>query len=526
MSFSRVSVVIAVVLVGLIATGPISGDYTAADKRPSLSHAVSANAASIPAFPGAEGFGAIATGGRGGRVLYVTTLAADPNGDITGSLNWALRQSGPRYILFKVSGIIHATAQIRASDVTIAGQTSPGGIIVRGLWCDGGHYTTGNSCNNIIVRHIRSRPATHIDNYTGEDVLEDALRLDALQRFVIDHCSFANASDETVQISGAMNGTIQNSLFAESVGDNYEYGGMLLNYSHSAHPQDYLSIHHNMWHRLYGRLPEITCAADSIWDCSDCQAHSLHLELSNNLIWDPDFLIWYNRYVNDNETFGPYRLQMNMVNNYMVARSDFSYGMMVHDFLEVGDNRLYFAGNRLNLYPAYSDYQLAYCCNDFSSGGPNSDMGIAIRQPARLDFAGITYTPTGQVTNYVVQNVGAFPRDVMDRRYISSLITGQIDPTPLDRPGANDAFALNFNPDKPPAPPQDSDSDGMPDYFEQQYGLNPQVADHNGTHLSVLFTGVAGYTNLECYLNWLSEHLVKGVLLPGSRPVYLPLARK
>lgn len=51
-----------------------------------------------PAFPGAEGFGATATGGRGGQVLYVTTLAADPKGEIPGSLNWALRQEGPRYI--------------------------------------------------------------------------------------------------------------------------------------------------------------------------------------------------------------------------------------------------------------------------------------------------------------------------------------------------------------------------------------------------------------------------------------------
>lgn len=87
----------------------------------------------------------MATGGRGGRVLYVTTLHPDPNGELPGSLNWALRQSGPSSILFKVSGVIPAAANIVHGDVTIAGQTSPGGIIVRGLICDG-HYEC-NTCN-------------------------------------------------------------------------------------------------------------------------------------------------------------------------------------------------------------------------------------------------------------------------------------------------------------------------------------------------------------------------------------------
>src|SRR3982751_4013962 len=95
--------------------------------------------ATPPAFPGAEGFGAIATGGRGGQVIYVTSLAADPNGQTAGTLNWALRQTGARTVLFKVSGVIHAAANLVHGDATIAGQTSPGGVIVRGLICDG-HY--------------------------------------------------------------------------------------------------------------------------------------------------------------------------------------------------------------------------------------------------------------------------------------------------------------------------------------------------------------------------------------------------
>jgi len=140
-------------------------------------------AADIAAFPGAEGFGAIATGGRGGRVIYVTTLDADPNGEVEGSLNWALRQEGPRYILFKVSGVINGPAYIRRGDVTIAGQTSPGGIITRGLICDD-HYED-NDCRNLVIRHIRSRPALQIDNQEG--VLDDALRLDGVDTAIIDY---------------------------------------------------------------------------------------------------------------------------------------------------------------------------------------------------------------------------------------------------------------------------------------------------------------------------------------------------
>lgn len=481
----------------------------------------------VAAFPGAEGFGANATGGRGGRVLYVTTLAADPNGQMPGSLNWALRQTGARYILFKVSGVIDAPANIVNGNVTIAGQTSPGGVIVRGVICDG-HYEQ-NDCSNLIIRHIRSRPAAHIDDSTV--ALDDALRLDGIRHFIIDHGSFANAADEVVQISWASFGTIQNSIFAETVGDHAQYGGVLMNYSHPDFPQDNLSLHHNMWHRLDGRLPEITCEASNYPDLpgqiTDCAAHPLNLELSNNLLWDPGINIWYGRDVDGDPANGPYRLNLNWVNNYAVARDDFTFGLILHDVLDVSQNALYFSGNQLNLYPNYSDYQLAYCCNDFNVNNPNTDLGVAMRRSVRHDFPVITYTPTNQLVAYMIANVGAFPRDAQDRRFIAALTSGIIDMTPRHQAGANDAFTLDFA--TPPPPPQDTDNDGMPDWFEIRYGLNPNAQDHNGTHLSALFTGTNGYTNLECYLNWLAEYLVTGTALPPTataKRVHLPTSLK
>ncbi|MBK7233687.1 MAG: hypothetical protein IPH93_15855 [Saprospiraceae bacterium] len=87
--------------------------------------------AQIAAFPGAEGFGSLTTGGRGGRVVYVTNL----NADGPGSLQAAINETGIRYILFKVSGVIPTTIEIPSGhgEFTLAGQTSPNGIIVRGI---------------------------------------------------------------------------------------------------------------------------------------------------------------------------------------------------------------------------------------------------------------------------------------------------------------------------------------------------------------------------------------------------------
>ncbi len=453
-------------------------------------------AQTIPAFPGAEGFGAVATGGRGGSVYYVTNL----NCSGAGSLQYGLNQAGAKYILFKVSGIIPCAAEVFKGDVTIAGQTSPGGVIVRGIILDEIYEQNTNS-RNVIIRHLRSRPKPSQTLPNQGYVLDDGLRLDGASNVIVDHCSFANAIDESVQISHSRNITVQNCMLSETLGEHFNLGGMLINYSRADHPQDNLSIHHNVWNRIGGRFPELSCESPF------CSSAPLNIEITSNLFWDQQIQTWYNSCITGGSDCTNFRLNMNFTNNYSVVRNSFNGPLASFDFLANANNRLFVSGNRMNRYAQYADYQLFYCCNDYNTNAPNTNLGTAQRLTMRNAFPLITPTPATDMTAYATKNVGAFPRDPMDRRLLSPIAQNTIATQAVNATDYfNDAFQLDFT--TPPTAPADTDNDGMPNDWETTNGLNPNVQDHNGTQLSKKFTGVEGYTNLECYLNELSDKLV------------------
>lgn len=464
--------------------------------------------AQIPAFPGAEGFGTTTTtGGRGGIVYYVTNL----NCSGPGSLNYALSQSGAKYILFKVSGIIDCAAEIEWGNCYIAGQTSPGGITVRGILLDD-FYEPSGSAQNVIIRHLNSHPSTEAVRPGTGWVMDDALRLDGARNIVVDHCSLANATDECVQLSRSSDITISNCMLAETLGEHFYLGGMLMNYSTTAHPRDHVSIHHNIWNRIGGRMPEISCepSGEAPGD-GDCWAHPFHFEFSDNLLWDMPIQIYY-------EPIDEFLIEPNFVNNRCVARGGYGGAMFHHPMLDHSGNELFADGNTMNLYPSYADYELFYCCNDFALYNPNTDNGTATLRSSRFNYPSISYTPSTSLPNYIFTNVGAFNshspmgRDSMNRRLLKFINSNTIDTHPVDGEDYyHDAFRLDFS--TQPTALTDTDNDGMPDAWENLYaaqGLDPNVADHNGTQLSVLLTGVAGYTNLECYLNQLADGLVGG----------------
>ncbi|MBK9257933.1 MAG: T9SS type A sorting domain-containing protein [Saprospiraceae bacterium] len=447
---------------------------------------------SQPSFPGAMGFGSVASGGRGGKVIYVTNL--NPSGP--GSLQDALNQTGSRYILFKVSGVIPATLTIPAGNgnFTIAGQTSPNGIIVRGFEM---YNDENQSVSNVIIRHLRSRIGDRNLFPSSNWIAEDGITIGGVHRAIFDHCSFAHATDEAVDISRSSQISIQNCILAETLGSHADLGGMLINYSTEQSRLDSLSIHYNVWNRIGGRMPEISC------ETAYCNGKTINLELSNNLFWDPRIELWYE----GNTGFGGnYFVRMNAVNNLFYARPQYSNGMYHFDLLNFSQNQLYFSGNKLNLYPQYSDYQLFYCCNDFNSGHPNTNFGLAQRLSTRLNFPSIQNISSELLPVYIFQNAGAFPRDPMDTRLMNYIQNGEIPNIDISVPGANDAFSIVAE----LSGPLDTDSDGMPDYWENIHGLNQSIQDHNQTNLSEKISGITGYTNLECYLNCLSDALVNG----------------
>ena len=217
---------------------------------------VASPAKALPAFPGAEGFGAAASGGRGGQVLRVTTLATSG----VGSLQWALDQSGPRIIVFRVSGVIEGEVFVSHGDVTIAGQTAPGaGITINGRLV--GDYDP--TLSNIIVRHIRARP----DLDAAEPNQLDAIQLGRGHTIILDHVDASHGVDETLDIYEAHDVTVQWSAITFPVqggghpdGPNHNYG--LINGPDGHHA----SIHHNLFVHNRARTPAVATGPADVYD--------------------------------------------------------------------------------------------------------------------------------------------------------------------------------------------------------------------------------------------------------------------
>ncbi|KAM9878025.1 hypothetical protein VD0002_g1250 [Verticillium dahliae] len=171
--------------------------------EPYIGHAFMLRGAQL-AFPGAEGYGRFARGGRGGRVVHVTSLE---DSEEEGTLRYALAVArGPRYVVFDVGGVITTTSRMVVSDqyVTVAGQTAPGkGIIVQG------HPLGLSGAIDAIFRHIKVRPGT----VSGETV--DAMGMAGSNHCIMDRCSMGWGIDENFSSRNAANITFQRSMISE-----------------------------------------------------------------------------------------------------------------------------------------------------------------------------------------------------------------------------------------------------------------------------------------------------------------------
>jgi cyanophycinase len=201
-------------------------------------------AAGLPAFPGAEGFGADTPGGRGGRVLFVDSLADSG----PGTLRAALEAKGPRFVVFRTGGWITLEKRltIREPYVTVLGQSAPGGGIgLRGR-------TLEVATHDVILRHLRCR--------LGESagVAEDAVSVSSgARRVVLDHISASWSVDETLSVSGDVaDVTVQYSLIAESLRESVHAKGKH-GYGTLLRAVGGVSFHHNVWAHHDGRNPRL-----------------------------------------------------------------------------------------------------------------------------------------------------------------------------------------------------------------------------------------------------------------------------
>jgi len=211
-------------------------------------------AAALPAFPGAQGFGAEPPGGRGGRAIFVTNL----NDGGPGSLREAYTAKGPRTIIFRVGGAIALERHLRITEpyLAIAGQTAPGdGILIRnaGLQVD---------THDVVIRHLRVRiGASRSEAYDSQDCLH--IEGKGAHDIVVDHCSFSWSIDETVGVSaGAHDVTPSWNIMAEPLERPFSAAEIGEERKHAyavtlgGHP-DRVTLHHNLVAHAEHRNPRI-----------------------------------------------------------------------------------------------------------------------------------------------------------------------------------------------------------------------------------------------------------------------------
>ncbi|MFC3197863.1 polysaccharide lyase family 1 protein [Parapedobacter deserti] len=448
------------------------------------------------AFPGAEGFGRNATGGRGGKVLFVTKLADDGT---PGTLRHAINQSGARYILFKVAGNIalESPLRIRNGNVTIAGQTAPGdGICVQ-------NYPVIIQADNVVVRFMRFRMG---DKGEAEG---DALEARGQKQIIVDHCSMSWSTDECVSMYNNEYTTLQWCIISESLRNSvhekgaHGYGGIW--------GGRYASFHHNLLAHHDSRNPRLGETAGSAFALTNLT------DVRNNVIYNWD----------GNSMYGGEAMNVNIVSNYYkpgpATRSSRAERIISIDKnsiagTEVYDvwGKFYIEGNHVAGSMRATDDNWTYgVYNQFHSRYmPVSEPDKAVMrvaEPHVHDMGadnGVEAQTAAAAYEAVLAHAGAsLRRDVLDARVVQDVRNGGY--THEGSRGSTNGI-IDSQEDVGGWPllrggeyPANQSGDGIADEWKLAKGLDPAKFQANGRDLST------AYDNLEVYINSLVEAVVK-----------------
>ncbi len=419
------------------------------------------------AFPGAEGFGRFARGGRGGDVYHVVNLADDGSGSLREGLRTA---NGPRTIVFDTSGTIELKTPLRIdkSFLTIAGQTAPGdGICLKDQRLD------IRGASHIIVRYLRVRLG---DKNKPPAQSSDAMTTDDIDNVIFDHLSVSWGIDGNHDLRRGGNFTLQWSIYAEALNESLHEKGAHAMLASFRDLGGNISLHHNLFASSRDRHPTLASGSKT--------RPGVVVDFRNNVIYNlsgaTNLGDAHINFINNHYSPGPNTPQ----NNQPIATK-----IGTEDQLKA-----FLSGNIFEGNPTFTnDNYLAITFERWMKGGyvHTSLERIRVNREFELGPARPSTDSAGEAFEQVLRKSGASRRrDAADVRLVNGLrdrtnhmINSQDEVGGW--PVLHNAKAL-----------LDTDRDGMPDQWERRHGLDPDDPnDRNGDQNG------DGFTNLEEYLN-------------------------
>lgn len=500
----------------------------------------------LPAFPGAEGFGKYATGGRGGKVYYVTRNddCAD-NNLVEGTLRWALRSGddSPRTVLFKTCGNIYLTSKLSMAhpNVTIDGSTAPGGGV-----CISG-YKFSVSKPNVIIRYMRFRAGD------VPDESNPAVDIENTSNVIIDHCSITWSMEECLTMYDCDSTTVQWSIIGEGLYSSKNHKG-----ARSYATQwggEHSSMHHCLITNCNNRSPRFNGVRNESKNPGD-HDQFVDSEFFNNVVFNwgkPNSLYGgeCNKSINNGNNYN----RVYMVNNYFRPGPATAANVKTERFFvgasdKNGQGQWLIKGNKFETGNKFVDSSSSCWSDDvlvkvnadnwygFTSNSTDRAVNMALGNnkesykkyvlTSQSVSSGISLQTADEAYRSVVNSAGAsLPRyDEVDRRLLDEA-AGNTDPkfagysngkisrglgiinSPCDiKLSKPDKFQAGnvtvtcypyLGMEKDESMMQDTDGDGIPDKYELEKGLNPNDSSDGCAITS------SGYSNLELFLHGIAD---------------------